>query len=168
MSYNVLRRNCAAWFERGPTICTSMLYKQAFTKVHIDGFVDVLQRAPKKLRGMVQEGPDNLHRLFYTMKISSQCKLSGSHYQLQRLTKRSAWSADKLHQRSYTKPKMVRIASIKTVGISFAKKIHKVPLQTSVSLLLLGTSIVHASLICLRVLELLLEPLMNPPLTCPF
>jgi hypothetical protein len=39
-----------------------MLYKQAFTTVHIDGLVDVLQRAPKKLRGMVQKGPDNLHQ----------------------------------------------------------------------------------------------------------
>jgi hypothetical protein len=44
------------------TICTIMLYKQAFTTVHIDGFVDVLQRAPEKLRGMVRVGSDNLHQ----------------------------------------------------------------------------------------------------------
>jgi hypothetical protein len=39
-----------------------MLYKQAFTMVHVDGFIDVLQRAPKRLRGMVREGLNNLHQ----------------------------------------------------------------------------------------------------------
>jgi hypothetical protein len=49
MSYNVLRRNRTAWYERAPTICTSMLYKQAFTMMHFDDFINVLQRASEKV-----------------------------------------------------------------------------------------------------------------------